>query len=60
MSITITTDVFCDDCGMDWVHGITGNKPQRAEARRVARAAGWLCDRSGDYCPKCRPSDKAR
>lgn len=53
MSITITTDVFCDECN-DWVHGTTGPRSATREARSVARANGWKCDRDGDLCPTCQ------
>ena len=59
MSITITTDVFCDVCETAWVHGITGLKAGIRCARRRAKERGWNRHRlpiSGkmiDVCPEC-------
>ena len=39
MSVTISTDVFCDQCG-NWIEGVTGAKPRHKAARRVAKEAG--------------------
>lgn len=54
VSITVTTDVFCDgpDCA-DWVHGTTGTRPNAAEARSNARRYGWKRIDGKDYCPDC-------
>ena len=52
MSITITTDVFCDRCPM-WVHGVTGSGSRSADARRVAKASGWTRRDGRDLCPDC-------
>lgn len=58
MSITITTDVFCDICGT-WTFGDVGPKPKIQEARQVARQKGWLRCRSpisgemSDICDNC-------
>lgn len=55
MSITVTTDVFCDGEGCSqWTHGITGPRTAADEARKAARRAGWLITRRGDFCPDCR------
>jgi hypothetical protein len=53
MSITITTDVFCDGCGI-WVSGYCGVRPNSKKARQEARANGWKCESMGDFCPQCR------
>jgi hypothetical protein len=53
VSVTITTDVFCDECS-HWAHFGTGTKSQTGEALRAARAAGWTVLASGRCtCPKC-------
>lgn len=53
MSISITTDISCDfpSCS-DWTLGCVGEKIDASLARQNARANGWLCDSSGDFCPK--------
>lgn len=55
VSITITTDVFCDgnDCGQ-WVDGATGMKSRAAAARKEAKRRGWKITRRADLCPVCR------
>ncbi len=57
MSITVSTDVFCDVCHVEWVHGGTGCRKRTAEARREARAHGYKTTfKDGeliDVCPKC-------
>lgn len=42
MSITVTTDVFCDypHCGQ-WEHGTVGSTPNATGARRRVAPAGW-------------------
>ena len=57
MSITVSTDVFCDICGC-WVEGTCGPKSQAREARRRAKKEGWLRCHSPfgcliDVCPRC-------
>ncbi len=60
MSITITTDVFCDTCGQ-WTHGIAIDRPERRYARRIAKDRGWkrkkVHGRMRDVCPACNESD---
>lgn len=59
MSLTYTVDVWCDhelgsdgtECGA-WIHGSVGGKTQVAEARRRAKAHGWLRRNGRDYCPE--------
>lgn len=53
MSITITTDVFCDACGMAWVFGCTGSRPDSRKARRAAKTEGWERRGNLDVCPSC-------
>ena len=59
MSITITTDVFCDICGANWTFGAVGSKYNHRAARRNARHQGWLRCRSpisgdmSDICDNC-------
>ena len=52
MSVTISTDVFCDRCG-NWTSGTTGSRPQIQEARRIAKGRGWKVGRTEDVCPDC-------
>lgn len=55
MSITVTTDVFCDGemCG-DWVGGTThAIKSDYKGARKQARAHGWTHVKGKDLCPIC-------
>ena len=58
MSITVTTDVFCDFCD-DWVFGTEGPRQNSTEARATAKRHGWerILSYSGSYvdvCPKCK------
>lgn len=59
MSITVTTDVFCDGCPNWFDGGITGSRPDAVEARRVARLHGGYTRERGadgklrDLCPRC-------
>lgn len=58
MSLSITTDVFCDVC-CDWVNGLTtasyGNVA--GKARATAYQGGWrrvkIKGKLRDLCPKC-------
>ena len=62
MSITVTTDVFCDLCG-DWHSGVSGTKPQAKDARRSAKHFGWIYKKDEvdgemqDICPKCQSGE---
>lgn len=60
MSITITTDIFCDgdDCGV-WTDGTTGPRTNAPLARRNAKAAGWTITTRRDTCPACSEKEKA-
>lgn len=61
MSITITTDVFCDMCS-EWIHGATGPKPFPKRSRALAFSAGWgRLKRNGrtlDLCPTCLEDER--
>ena len=56
MSITISTDVFCDICG-NWFHGTTSHKSEIRCARWLAKDAGWcrrlIGGKMSDICPDC-------
>lgn len=56
MSMTITTDVFCDDCS-DWTEGVSAIKIQAKTALAIAKSRGWKRIREGnlvlDLCPAC-------
>jgi hypothetical protein len=57
LSITVTTDVFCDRC-VNWVDGLSGVQAFRKEARRIAASQGWVRRRDDkgrllDLCPDC-------
>ena len=57
MSLTISTDVVCDECA-DWIHGGVGLKAQPHKARRIAATVGWTRRRSNDgrfidLCDRC-------
>lgn len=56
MSITITTDVFCDICSR-WIHGVVGPTSDARAARRVAKTNGWTRrlrnSKMIDVCPDC-------
>lgn len=57
MSITVTTDVFCDDCG-HWIHGPSTYKAEPMGARLWAKKAGWVRRKVNgalvDLCAKCK------
>lgn len=62
MSITVTTDVFCDICSC-WIHGISGI--QQIDIRRslkIAKTKGWIRKKVEgkliDVCPDCQEEDK--
>ncbi len=58
MSLTISTDVFCDgpDCS-DWAPGVTGPRTDARGAREEAKRVGWQIRRHGDFCPVCAARD---
>jgi hypothetical protein len=54
MSITVTTDVFCDheDC-LQWTFGAVGERVQARAARARARTEeGWTVREGLDICPR--------
>jgi len=55
MSITVSSDVFCDGDGCSiWVEGVTGPRSDAVNARKNAkRRYGWTITRNGDFCPPC-------
>lgn len=55
MSLSVSTDVHCDECGA-WVDGAVDTKMAASAARRAARLAGWKRIRGRDICPDCRES----
>lgn len=54
MSITVTTDVFCDGCN-NWTNGTSGPRTDTKTARTNAHLEGWKRSRANgnDYCPDC-------
>jgi hypothetical protein len=43
MSLTVTTDVFCDYPGcIQWEHGVTGVAVRGGDARRKVEQVGWV------------------
>ena len=59
MSLTITTDVFCDgtdeqgrEC-MEWEFGTTGPRTNATKARANAKGRGWTRVNGKDYCLRC-------
>lgn len=65
MSLTLTTDVFCDGIQANgepcpqWTEGVTGPHSDAKGARASARRAGWTTGRK-DYCPECQKAIKDR
>lgn len=56
MSIRITTDVFCDGCGM-WAHFCVAAKPKVSRARAAAKADGWTATTKMITCPDCNGTE---
>lgn len=56
MSITVSTDVFCDDCS-SWEDGATGSKIRAKAARAIVKEMGWkrylVNGKWIDLCPVC-------
>lgn len=61
MSLTISTDVFCDgpNCSQ-WVHGVTGPRTDAVAARIQAKREGWAITRKTDLCPDCKPKERRK
>lgn len=63
MSITVTTDVFCNNC-TDWTEGVSGRDfADPKAARKHAKQNGWISiyrdKKLIDLCPACkRKADK--
>lgn len=58
MSLTVTTDVFCDgDACVAWIGGVTGNVKEAQAARAEAKSYGWIRRKVAgawvDLCPEC-------
>lgn len=56
MSVTYTTDIFCEITGdtcLYWVHGVSGRGPNVKAARKVAKRLGWKRIDGQDICPNC-------
>lgn len=52
MAFTITTDVFCDDCG-NWDAGESGNTIMKTRAWARVKKRGWSRERGKHICPVC-------
>ena len=64
MSITISTDVFCDNCVV-WVEGISGRGfVDKKTARKNAKIQGWISiyrnKKLIDLCPACQQTAKEK
>jgi hypothetical protein len=62
MSLSVTTDVFCDESGCHtWVAGTHGRaKAEAREARYAAGRMGWSRERRGDGFVDLCPEHAAR
>jgi len=58
MTVTVSTDVFCDYC-QAWCHGVVGSRALHREAHAVVARVGWVRRREAhrvvDLCPSCAP-----
>lgn len=56
MSLSVTTDVWCDRCG-NWTTGVSSYKVEAKQARRNVAVIGWERIKVGyefqDVCPTC-------
>ncbi len=52
MSISITTDLFCDQCS-HWQPGCTRRAAASREVLAAARQVGWTITRGKHLCPAC-------
>jgi hypothetical protein len=63
MSVSVTTDIFCDICHYNWISGLTSHTMQSVRARQIARMAGWtrvrIAGRFLDICPECAATVEA-
>lgn len=55
MSITITTDIFCDSLGCGKFVGVSAKGKCSALARQEARQQGWVRIDGLDLCPHHKP-----
>jgi len=57
MSVTISTDIFCDVCSQ-WNPDVTQTDiaPQVRKARQFAKRRGWKFNGREDFCPDCDPT----
>lgn len=55
MSVTITTDIFCDSIGCEKYVGVSGKGKCSPEARQEARKQGWVRVDGMDLCPRHKP-----
>ena len=60
MSITVTTDIFCDLC-QEWKHGVSLSRSIKSASRFTRKSAkenGWVYkkidNRMRDICPDCQ------
>ncbi len=56
MSVTISTDIFCDYCSC-WDSAVTVsgiNAIRIRQARKKAKQQGWLYKKGKDICPECQ------
>lgn len=56
MSITVTTDVFCDYKDCERYCGVSGKKLAARSARSEAKSQGWTRMDGKDYCPTHKPT----
>jgi hypothetical protein len=59
MSLTISTDVFCDQCS-DWTYGPTGPRTNKKLAPAMAKRAGWKITSRKHLCPRCAHEHQPR
>lgn len=52
MSITVRTEVFCDNC-CNWIQGAVGGQKLVQVARRYAQRQGWTRQNGRDLCKLC-------
>ena len=56
--MTVPVDICCDGCDAERL-GAESYAYTNKVARTAATAAGWVCDKSGDWCPRCAAERKA-
>lgn len=57
MSITVTTEVFCDagDCQSSAAYASDSGKVETRLVRKQAKGTGWARIEGKDYCPIHKP-----